>query len=73
MKPKKVMFCVMCRKNTGHTPKCEARIFNYKGIDIDYYEEGWICNHCGEEQQTVAQFDKAMKEVKETYFILNKG
>lgn len=73
MKPKKSMFCVMCQKNTEHTPYCEERTYTYKGLDVDYSEEGWICNHCGEEQQTVAQFDKSMAEIKETYFILNKG
>ena len=34
---------------------------------------GWICSVCGEEQQTMQQFDDSLAEIKQTYNILKKG
>ena len=67
------MYCTACRKFTEHRSYCEERTIDYMGFPVDYTEEGWICTHCGEEQQTVEQFDKAMAEIKETHYILKKG
>ena len=67
------MYCTACRRFTEHRSYCEERSVEYLGYAVDYTEEGWICTHCGEEQQTVEQFDKAMAEIKETYYILKKG
>lgn len=72
MKHKEDMYCIVCRKETPHTPYCEDREYNYRGVDVDYTENGWICNVCGEEQQTVQQFDESMADIRESYFIKKK-
>ena len=72
VKPKADMYCMCCKKETPHTPYCEEREFNYRDILVSYTENGWICNVCGEEQQTAQQFDEAMAEIRETYYIMKK-
>ena len=72
MKRKEEMYCIVCKKKTEHTPYSEERDYIYRDVLVTYNEEGWICNHCGEEQQTVAQFDASMAEIRESYFILKK-
>lgn len=67
------MLCFSCGKFLPHTSYCESRIINYMGIDIEYMESGWICSVCGEEQQTMQQFDDSLAEIKQTYNILKKG
>lgn len=69
MSKKVKMHCIKCRKMTEHIPYCEEREMSYLGYDVDYTEEGWICAVCGDEQLTCDQFDKAMAEIKETYYI----
>lgn len=66
------LLCLSCGKFLPHTSYCESRTLNYRGVDIDYMESGWICSVCGEEQQTMQQFDDSLAEIKETYSILNK-
>lgn len=69
MKAKNKMYCLVCKRSTEHLPYCETRDMNYLGYPVDYTEEGWVCAVCGEEQVTCDQFDKAMAEIKETYYI----
>lgn len=72
-KQKARMYCIRCKTFTEHTSYCEERTIPYLGYMIDYEEEGWICSHCGDEQQTVPQYDKAMEEIRETYYIKKRA
>lgn len=67
------MLCLSCGKFLPHTSYCETRNITYMGVDVDYTESGWICSVCGEEQQTMQQFEDSLAEIKQTYNILKKG
>ena len=67
------MLCLSCGKFLPHTSYSEQRTIIYMGVEVDYNECGWICSVCGEEQQTMQQFDDSLAEIKETYNLLKKG